>query len=226
MFSLLILRFTDTNKPLPLLRGRHNHHANRNREGTRKRRSTDESFVETLVVADRTMVDAFKSKADLQAYILTLMGVVRSLRKLLNPTGQNKMEQHAFIPPKIKHVAFKRAMIFPSLILGVSAGSTFFRPFCTGLKFSLATEAKLSFNLCCKQLRMKHKHKYKQKRINCSFSWACVGLPLFTLHKTLVFGIVLASPSCLNGKRPSCVGAGFHLTQHPFSGLVLVLCFP
>ena len=92
MFSLLILRFTDTNKPLPLLRGRHNHHANRSREGTRKRRSTDESFVETLVVADRTMVDAFKSKADLQAYILTLMGVVRSLRKLLNPTGQNKME--------------------------------------------------------------------------------------------------------------------------------------
>ncbi|CAH3156387.1 unnamed protein product, partial [Porites lobata] len=66
----------DTNKPLPLLRGRHNHHANRSREGTRKRRSTDESFVETLVVADRTMVDAFKSKADLQAYILTLMGVV------------------------------------------------------------------------------------------------------------------------------------------------------
>ena len=133
MFSLLILRFTDTNKPLPLLRGQHNHHANRSREGTRKRRSTDESFVETLVVADRTMVDAFKSKADLQAYILTLMGVVRSPRKLLNPTGQNKMEQHAFIPPKIKHVAFKRAMIFPSLILGVSAGCTFFRPFCTGL---------------------------------------------------------------------------------------------
>ena len=132
VFSLIV-RFTDINKPLPLLRGRHNYHANRSREGTRKRRSTDESFVETLVVADRTMVDAFKSKADLQAYILTLMGVVRPLRKLLNPTGQNKMEQHAFIPPKIKHVAFKRAMIFPSLILGVSAGSTFFRPFCTGL---------------------------------------------------------------------------------------------
>ena len=62
---------------------------------------------------------------------------------------------------------------------------------------------------------MKHKHKYKQKRINCSFSWACVGVPLFTLHKTLLFGIVLASPSCLHGKRPSCVGAGFNLTQHP-----------
>ena len=133
MFSLLILRFTDTNKPLPLLRGRHNHRANRSREGTRKRRSTDESFVETLVVADRTMVDAFKSKADLQAYILTLMGVVRSLRKFLNPTGQDKMEQHALIHAKTKHVAFKRAMIFPSLILGVSAGFTFFRPFCTGL---------------------------------------------------------------------------------------------
>ena len=116
MFSLLILRFTDTNKPLPLLRGRHAHHANRSREGSRKRRSIDESFVETLVVADRTMVDAFKSKADLQAYILTLMGVVRSRGKLLNPTGQNKMEQHAFIPLKIKHVAVKRA-IFPSLIL-------------------------------------------------------------------------------------------------------------
>ena len=98
MFSLLILRFTDTNKPLSLLRGRQVHHANRSRGGTRKRRSTDESFVETLVVADRTMVDAFKSKADLQAYILTLMGVVRSRSKLLNPTGQNKMEQHAFPP--------------------------------------------------------------------------------------------------------------------------------
>ena len=99
MFSLLILRFTDTNKPLSLLRGRHAHHANRSRRGTRKRRSTDESFVETLVVADRTMVDAFKSKADLQAYILTLMGVVRSRSKFLNPTGQNEMEQHAFTPP-------------------------------------------------------------------------------------------------------------------------------
>ena len=118
MFSLLILRFTDTNKPLPLLRGRHAHHANKSREGSRKRRSTDESFVETLVVADRTMVEAFKSKADLQAYILTLMGVVRSRNKLLNPTGRNKMERHGFIPLRIKHVAVNRP-IFPSLILGV-----------------------------------------------------------------------------------------------------------
>ena len=121
MFSLLILRFTDTNKPLPLLRGRHAHHANRSREGSRKRRSTAESFVETLVVADRTMVDAFKSKADLQAYILTLMGVVRSRNKLLNPTGRNKMERHGFIPLRIKHVAVNRP-IFPSLILGVWGG--------------------------------------------------------------------------------------------------------
>ncbi|XP_074610402.1 A disintegrin and metalloproteinase with thrombospondin motifs 20-like isoform X2 [Acropora palmata] len=42
----------------------------------RRRRSIDESFVETLVVADQTMVNAFGSKADLQSYILTLMGVV------------------------------------------------------------------------------------------------------------------------------------------------------
>ena len=118
MFSLLILRFTDTNKPLPLLRGRHAHHANKSGEGSRKRRSTDESFVETLVVADRTMVEAFKSKADLQAYILTLMGVVRSRNKLLNPTGRNKMERHGFIPLRMKHVAVNRP-IFPPLILGV-----------------------------------------------------------------------------------------------------------
>lgn len=48
----------------------------------RRRRSIDESFVETLVVADQTMVNAFGSKADLQSYILTLMGVVSVAIKL------------------------------------------------------------------------------------------------------------------------------------------------
>lgn len=48
----------------------------------RRRRSIDESFVETLVVADQTMVNAFGSKADLQSYILTLMGVVSAAIKL------------------------------------------------------------------------------------------------------------------------------------------------
>lgn len=62
--------------PLPLLRGLHAHHANRSEGARRRKRSIDESFVETLVVADRTMVDAFESKADLQSYIMTLMAVV------------------------------------------------------------------------------------------------------------------------------------------------------
>lgn len=62
--------------PRPLLRDRHPHHENMSKQIRRRKRSIDESFVETLVVADRTMVDAFKSKADLQSYILTLMGVV------------------------------------------------------------------------------------------------------------------------------------------------------
>ena len=66
----------DTYMPLPLLRGRHPHHVNRTQGTRRRRRSVDENFVETLVVADRTMVDAFESKADLQSYIMTLMGVV------------------------------------------------------------------------------------------------------------------------------------------------------
>ena len=66
----------DTDMHLSLLRGRLTHHANSSKGPRRKRRSIDERFVETLVVADRTMVDAFGSKADLQSYILTLMGVV------------------------------------------------------------------------------------------------------------------------------------------------------
>ncbi|XP_078343629.1 A disintegrin and metalloproteinase with thrombospondin motifs 9-like isoform X3 [Oculina patagonica] len=66
----------DTNKPLPLLRGLPSHPSNESNSRKRRRRSIDDSFVETLVVADKTMVDAFDSKADLQSYIITLMGVV------------------------------------------------------------------------------------------------------------------------------------------------------
>ena len=68
--------------PLSLPRGHHAHHVNKSEGGRRRRRSIDESFVETLVVADKTMVDAFESKADLQTYIITLMGVVSSNNKL------------------------------------------------------------------------------------------------------------------------------------------------
>ena len=69
--------------PPTLMRGLPGEYGNTSTgEKRRRRRSADENFVETLVVADRTMVNEFGSKADLQSYILTLMGVV-SNRKML-----------------------------------------------------------------------------------------------------------------------------------------------
>nr|XP_058944082.1 A disintegrin and metalloproteinase with thrombospondin motifs 9-like isoform X2 [Pocillopora verrucosa] len=69
----------DTNKPLPHLRGQPQRPINESYTRRRRKRSLGESFVETLVVADKTMVDAFDSKADLESYIITLMGVVAQI---------------------------------------------------------------------------------------------------------------------------------------------------
>ena len=69
----------DTNKPLPHLRGQPQRPINESYTRKRHKRSLGESFVETLVVADKTMVDAFDSKADLESYIITLMGVVSDI---------------------------------------------------------------------------------------------------------------------------------------------------
>ena len=69
----------DTNKPLPHLRGQPQRPINESYTRKRHKRSLGESFVETLVVADKTMVDAFDSKADLESYIITLMGVVSNI---------------------------------------------------------------------------------------------------------------------------------------------------
>ncbi|RMX52812.1 hypothetical protein pdam_00012218 [Pocillopora damicornis] len=69
----------DTNKPLPHLRGQPQRPINESYTRRRRKRSLVESFVETLVVADKTMVDAFDSKADLESYIITLMGVVAQI---------------------------------------------------------------------------------------------------------------------------------------------------
>ncbi|KAJ7351111.1 A disintegrin and metalloproteinase with thrombospondin motif 9 [Desmophyllum pertusum] len=66
----------ETNKPLPLSRGLPPRPTNESNTRRRRRRNVHDSFVETLVVADKTMVDAFDSKADLESYIITLMGVV------------------------------------------------------------------------------------------------------------------------------------------------------
>lgn len=43
---------------------------------SRSKRSLDEAFIETMVTADKTLSDSFKSKADLQSYIITIMGMV------------------------------------------------------------------------------------------------------------------------------------------------------
>ena len=69
----------DANKPLPHLRGQPQRAINESYTRRRRKRSLGESFVETLVVADKTMVDAFDSKADLESYIITLMGVVSDI---------------------------------------------------------------------------------------------------------------------------------------------------
>lgn len=69
----------DTNKPLLHLRGQPQRPINESYTRKRHKRSLGESFVETLVVADKTMVDAFDSKADLESYIITLMGVVAQI---------------------------------------------------------------------------------------------------------------------------------------------------
>ena len=66
----------DTNKPLQLLRGLPPPSSNETSSRRRRKRNVHDNFVETLVVADKTMVDAFDNKADLQSYIITLMGVV------------------------------------------------------------------------------------------------------------------------------------------------------
>ena len=69
----------DTNKLLPHLRGQPQRPINESYTRKRHKRSLGESFVETLVVADKTMVDAFDSKADLESYIITLMAVVSDI---------------------------------------------------------------------------------------------------------------------------------------------------
>ena len=66
----------DTNKPLQLLRGLPPPFSNKTSSRRRRKRNIHDNFVETLVVADKTMVDEFDNKADLQSYIITLMGVV------------------------------------------------------------------------------------------------------------------------------------------------------
>ncbi|XP_068714564.1 A disintegrin and metalloproteinase with thrombospondin motifs 9-like isoform X3 [Montipora foliosa] len=75
--------------PPTLMRGLPGEYGNASTGGKRRRRrSADENFVETLVVVDRTMVNEFGSKADLQSYILTLMGVVSQVyhdRSIGNP---------------------------------------------------------------------------------------------------------------------------------------------
>lgn len=45
----------------------------------RKRRSLDEVTVEVMLTADKTMVKSFRSKADLQSYLVTIMGIVSNL---------------------------------------------------------------------------------------------------------------------------------------------------
>ena len=42
----------------------------------RRRRSLDEVTVEVMLTADKTMVKSFRSKAELQSYLITVMGVV------------------------------------------------------------------------------------------------------------------------------------------------------
>ena len=61
---------------MQLLRGLPQPPSNETSSRRRRKRNIHDNFVETLVVADKTMVDAFDNKADLQSYIITLMGVV------------------------------------------------------------------------------------------------------------------------------------------------------
>lgn len=63
--------FTETSRPRPMeaLRRVKLHRS-------RRKRSLDEAFIETMVTADKTLSDSFKSKADLQSYIITIMGMV------------------------------------------------------------------------------------------------------------------------------------------------------
>ena len=42
----------------------------------RRKRSLDEVTVEVMLTADKTMVKSFRNKADLQSYIITIMGMV------------------------------------------------------------------------------------------------------------------------------------------------------
>ena len=74
---------------------------------------------------------------------------------------------------------------------------------------------------------MKHKNHYKQKRIKTvSFSWACIGVPFFTWHKILVFGIVLAFFLSQYEIIIFCQRWFSFYTIPLFSGLVLILCLP
>ena len=74
---------------------------------------------------------------------------------------------------------------------------------------------------------MKHKHQYKQKRIKTvSFSWACIGVPFFTWHKILVFGIVLAFFLSQYEITIFCQRWFSFYTIPLFSRVVLILCLP
>lgn len=165
----------DTNKPLQLLRGLPQPSSNDTSSRRRRKRNIHDNFVETLVVADKTMVDAFDNKADLQSYIITLMGVV-SIEALDSLIVYFYLSCHATLyfarlPEFLHHPkrGLKRASPYRSKTLLMSCAQR-----CVRLK-TLSFRLYLSFNLFqCREIHFNMLTCVSAPKCNRNFAlWEC-----------------------------------------------------